>query len=145
MTRLRVALCTGALCALAAGCSGGPGAGISSGAGATLRADVLALTQAVARHQWSDADTALAQLRADLATATAGGGVNPVQADAIRADIAAIATDLGAQRAAAGRSSSSSTPSSPKPKPQPKPDPKPKPPKPPKPHGDHGHGHGGED
>lgn len=107
---------------------------LSSGAGNTLRADVLALTEAAAAHQWSAADQALVQLRSDLTAAVAANGVSAEQAQTIRADIASIAADLAARRAAAAPSTSSSS------TPKPKPTPSPKPPKPPK-HDDHGHGH----
>jgi len=119
-------------CLLIAGCGGGSPA-ISAGAGNTLRADVLALTQAAAAHQWSTADGALAQLRSDLTAAVSVDGVSAERAQAIRADIATIAADLAAHRAAV----TPSTPTSSSPKPAPKP-----PPEPPTPH--HGHGHGGD-
>lgn len=137
MSRLRVAVCGAALCALAAGCTSSPTFTMTSGAGSTLRTDVLALTQAIAAHDWATADTALAQLRADLATSTAAGGVSVARAEALRADVARIAADLAAHRAAVAPPSSS-TSSQPKPKPEPKPKPKPEP----KPSKDHGHGHG---
>jgi hypothetical protein len=126
---------------LAASC-GTSGPAISSGAGNTLRADVLALTQAVAAHHWSAADQALVQLRGDLTAAVAANGVSVERAQTIRADVASIAADLAARRSALTPTSSST---SPKPTPSPKPKPSPKPPKPPHDHGHHhGHGEGGD-
>jgi hypothetical protein len=133
-----VALAAG--CVLAAGGCGSGSSSTSTGAGNTLRADVLALTQAAAARQWSTADQALAQLRSDLIAAVAAGGVSAERAQAIRADVAAVTADLAARRAAAAPSTSSS------PSTQPKPPPKPtKPPKDEHVH-DHGpgHGHGGD-
>ena len=139
MNKVTYAATGAAICLLAASC-GTSAPSISSGAGNTLRADVLALTQAVAAHQWSAADQALVQLRSDLTAAVAANGVSAERAQAIRADVASIAADLAARRSAVSPSTSSS--SSTKPKPSPKP---PKPPQPPPKHGhghDNGHGHG---
>jgi hypothetical protein len=143
VTGLRIA--TGALaaaCALLAGCSSSPDFTMSDGAGATVRADVLALTTAVAHNQWTTADTALAQLRGDVAAAVAAGQMSELKARVIRADLALIEADLAKHRLSATplppiTSSSSS---------KPKPPPAPKPPKEDHGHGHgHGHGHEGED
>ena len=129
---------------LATACNSSPP--ISSGAGNTLRADVLALTQAAADRKWSAADQALAQLRGDLTAAIAAGALSTDRAAAIRADVAAVAADLAAHRTANTPTTASSSTTAPKPTEQPKP---PEPPKPPKDHhghgNGHGHGHGGED
>ena len=114
---------------------------MSSGAGSTIRADVLALTTAVAHNQWSAADSALAQLRSDVTTAVATGQMSELQARVIRADAAMIAADLAAHRVS-GIPTAPVTSSTPKPKPEPKPEPEPKPTKPKPPKDDHGHGHG---
>lgn len=139
MTRWTSAAGVAALCLLAAGCGGGAPA-ISAGAGNTLRADVLALSQAAAAHQWSAADQALAQVRSDLTAAVSAGAVSAERAQTIRADVNSIAADLAAHRVAVTPTTSSTAPKSPKPpKPQPRPHHR---------HGngggnDHGHGHGG--
>jgi outer membrane murein-binding lipoprotein Lpp len=146
VSRLRVA--TAAVVVgftLVTGCSSSPEITMSSGAGDTVRADVLALTSAVARNQWTAADTALAQLRSDITAAVAAGEMSELQARIVRADVALVEADLAAHRLSHSplpplTSSSSSTPK-PEPKPKPEPEPKPKPPK--DDHG-HGHGHGGD-
>jgi hypothetical protein len=146
MTRRKAAAGMVAICVLAAGCGGGSPA-ISVGAGNTLRADVLALTQAAAAHRWNAADQALAQLRGDLTAAVNVGAVNADRAHAIRADVDAIAADLAAHRVATTPKprTSSTAPKPPKP---PTTNPKPQP-RPRQHHGpghghDNGHGHGGE-
>jgi hypothetical protein len=116
------------ICLMVASC-GNSAPSITTGAGNTLRADVLALTQAVAARQWSSADQALAQLRGDLTAAVAANGVSAERAQTIHADIASVAADLAAHRAAVTPSTPSSSTTHPKP-----------PPKPPK-HHDHGPGH----
>jgi hypothetical protein len=121
---------------------------MSGGAGATVRADVLALTTAVAHNQWTTADTALAQLRTDIDAAVAAGEMSELQARIVRADAALVEADLAAHRLSHSPLPplTSSSSSSPKPTPKPKPKPTPKPPKPPKHDHGHGHGHGhGED
>lgn len=138
--RVTFAAGAAAICLLVASC-GTSAPSISSGAGDTLRADVLALTQAAAAHQWSAADQALVQLRSDLTAAIAANGVSDARAQAIRADIASIAADLAARRQAITPSTSSSPSTQPKPSPKPKPSPAPKPPK----HHDHGHHNGHDD
>jgi len=130
-----------AACLLLAGC-GSSSSHVSSGVGNTLRADVLALTQAAAAQQWSSADRALAQLRTDYTAAVTAGGLSPDQAQTIHADVDKVAADLAAHRVAATPKTSSSSTTAPKPAPQPH-EPKPKPPKPPKDGHDHGHGPGG--
>jgi hypothetical protein len=142
---MRRAVAVAAASVLLAGCGGGS-TSLSTGAGNTLRADVLALTQDAAAHQWSMADQALAQLRSDLTAAIAANEVSAAQAQAIRTDVASIAGDLAARRMAGIPTTSSSSSSAPKPRPQPKPAETKRPPK----HGHghdhgHGHGHGGED
>ena len=136
MSTMRFVAGGGAICLMVAGC-GNSAPSITSGAGNTLRADVLALTQAVAARQWSSADQALAQLRGDLTAAVAADGVSAERAQAIHADIASVAADVAAHRAAVTPSTPSSSTTHPKPPP----------PKPPK-HDDHGpghdKGHGGE-
>lgn len=147
MTRLRNGLAAAALCLLAAGCDNSLGPStITAGAASTLHADVLALTQAVANHQWNAADHALAQLRTDLTAAAAGGGMSAARAQAIRADVATITADLAARRDAITPSpmpSTSTTSKAPKPTKAPPPQPQPKPPK--HGHGDNGQGKGGGD
>jgi hypothetical protein len=143
MNRRHLATGIAAIGVLTAAC-GSDAPTISSGAGNTLRADVLALTQAAAAHQWSTADQALAQLRGDLTAAVAADGLSVDRAQAIRADVATIAADLAAHRTAQTpqtSSASSTRPKAPKPPKQPK-QPKPKPPGHGG-HGDHGPGHGG--
>jgi hypothetical protein len=146
VSRLRGAALAAAVAVFAAGCGTTSPTTISSGAADTLRTDVRALSMALADQRWTAADIALAQLRTDLAAATSGGGVSPERAQAIRADVAAVAGDLAAHRRAARPlpplTSNSSRPT-PKPAPNPGPRSQPKPkPKPPKPPHDHGHGHG---
>jgi hypothetical protein len=134
MSRRHASALVAGTCLLLTGC-GSSSPSISTGAGNTLRADVLALTQAAAAREWSTADQALAQLRSDLTAAVAAGGVSVDRARAIRGDVAAIAGDLAAHRLAHTPKTSSAPSTT-------KPEPAPKPPKPPKPHDDHGHGPG---
>lgn len=137
MSWLRYATGAAASCLLLASCGTGSSS-ISSGAGNTLRADVLALTRAVAGHQWSAADQALAQLRTDLNAAAAANAVSAERAQAIHLDVQHVAADLAARREAATPTTSSSSSTHPKPAPPP-------PPPPHHGHGDkpgHGHGHG---
>ena len=135
MSRRRASMVAVVACVVVAGC-GTSSPSISAGAGNTLRADVLALTQAAAAGQWSAADQALAQLRGDLTAAVAAGALSDARAQAIRADVAAVAADLAAHRAANTQQTSSASTTKPKPQPTTKP------PKPPKSHDDHGHGPG---
>jgi hypothetical protein len=138
MSRRSAAAGAAAICLLLTGC-GSSSSHLSTGVGNTLRADVLALTQAAAGRQWSAADHALAQVRTDLTAAINAGGLSAEQAQTIHDDIDKVAADLAAHRVAATpKTSSTSSSTAPKPAPQPKPV---KPPKPPHKH-DHGHGHG---
>jgi hypothetical protein len=138
MTRRLATAGAAAICLLVTGC-GNSSPRLSTGAGNTLRADVLALTQAAAAHQWSAADQALAQLRTDLTAAISTGAVTAAQAQTIHADVDKVAADLAAHRVAVTPKTSSSSSTAAKPAPHPKP---PKPPKKPKPHPGHHDGHG---
>jgi hypothetical protein len=138
MRTVRYAAAGAAICLALAGC-GNSSPSITSGAGDTLRSDVLALTKAVAAHQWSVADQAISQLRADLIAAEGANSLSAQQAQAIHLDIQHVARDLAAHRVAVTPTTPTTSSTHPKPAPRPA--------KPPK-HHDHGnghdHGHGGE-
>jgi hypothetical protein len=140
VSRRSAAAGAAAICLVLTGC-GNSSSHLSTGVGNTLRADVLALTQAAAGRQWSAADHALAQVRTDLTAAVNARGLTAEQAQTIHDDIDKVAADLAAHRVAATPKTSSSSSTAPKPAPQPKPLKPPKPPKPPHKH-DHGPGHG---
>jgi len=143
VTRLRIAtVALAAGCALLGGCSSSSDFSMSDGAAATVRADVLALTTAIAHNQWTAADTALAQLRSDITAAVAAGDMSDLQARVVRADVALIEADLAAHRLSHSPLPPLTSSSSSEPKPTPKPV---KPPKPPKDDHGHGHGHGHDD
>jgi hypothetical protein len=102
---------------LIAGCSsGGSHSGLSVAGGASLQSDVVALTRAAAAHNWPAADSALSELRSDLAAALAAGSVDAERGQQIQATITAITADLAAQRgtptsSTAARTSPSKAPS----------------------------------
>ncbi|HKC29898.1 MAG TPA: hypothetical protein VKB75_17920 [Jatrophihabitans sp.] len=112
-----------------------------------LQGDVLSLSQAAASHDAAAARAALSQFETDLASELTAGHVSAAQAAKLRADVAAIAGDLGVRSTSPTPSPTTApapttTHATPTPKPTPKPKPKPKPE--PSHHHHHGHGGGGD-
>jgi len=95
MTRPNRFLAAVAAAVLVAGCpSGAAVSDIAAGSAATLRADVLALSQAASQRDWVAARAALQKLRADLDTAVKSGDLSAERAQRIRTDVTAVATDI---------------------------------------------------
>jgi hypothetical protein len=89
MTR-RTAVLPGAvaIALVATACGGASGLNpqaINADASSVLQNDVLALSRAVAAHNWPDARADLESLRADLDASRSTGSIGPQRADAISA------------------------------------------------------------
>jgi len=79
----------------ASGCSSDTSSpALSDAAAHQLQADVLAVTQSSAAHNWTVARANLDKLTKDLAAARAAGTVSPARAASIQAAIAAVRSGL---------------------------------------------------
>lgn len=81
----------------ASGCSSAKSnPALSDGAARQLQADVLAVTNSAAAHDWTVARSALKKLRTDLANARSAGTVSASRAASIEAAVATVSADLAA-------------------------------------------------
>jgi hypothetical protein len=97
MIRPRQVLGAVAIALVAAGCGTASGVNpqsINADASSVLQNDVLALSRAVAAHNWPDARAELDSLRADLNASRATGSVGSQRADAIAAVVNQIAASV---------------------------------------------------